>query len=195
MFRYLDGSLIGEVKLYTINEVHIAETLDLGTQLSSKNSVKEVLEYIKNYKPSEDELKKLKHNSFDWTSGLGEALENDIKQKPSCLIKRNKLIELSQIDTYKPSEDWQKAETPFNWTLFELTDEGIEDFYTNDVVVSAHSQNGNYNLLNIGNPEVYDSLKNRIFYGSDKWGHLDKAGTKLWGFDAWKAQIANQMVT
>ena len=31
----------------------------------------------------------------------------DIKQKPSCLIKRNKLNELSQIDTYKPSEEKQ----------------------------------------------------------------------------------------
>ena len=62
--------------------------MDLGTQLSSKNSVKEVLEYIKNYKPSEDELKKLKHNSFDWTSGLGEALENDIKQKPEKYLTK-----------------------------------------------------------------------------------------------------------
>ena len=120
--------------------------------------------------------------------GTGKKISADDNLKKSrslfIAIKR-------ELPTYKPSEDWQKAETPFNWVLFELTDLGIEDFYTNDVVISPYSQNNNYNLLDQGNPEVYESLKNRIFYGQDKWGHLDKDGKKLWGFDAWKAPIGS----
>lgn len=116
--------------------------------------------------------------------GTGKLITEDDNLKKS----RSLFIAIQRdLPTYKPSEDWQKAETPFNWVLFELTDQGIEDFYTNDVVISPFSNNTTYNLLDQGNPEVYDSIKNRIFYGQDKWGHLDKDGKKLWGFDAWKA--------
>ena len=115
--------------------------------------------------------------------GTGKLITEDdnLKKSKSLFIAIQR-----DLPTYKPSEDWQKAETPFSWTLFELTDEGIEDFYTNDVVISRYSNGNKYNLLDQGNPEVYDSLKNRIFYGEELWGHLDKDGTKLWGFAAWK---------
>jgi hypothetical protein len=119
-------------------------------------------------------------------TGTNVSAADNLKKSRSLFIAIRR-----ELPTYKPSEDWQKAATPYNWVLFELTDQGIEDFYTNDVVISPHSQNNNYNLLDQGNPEVYESLKNRIFYGQDKWGHLDKDGKKLWGDDAWKAPLGS----
>ena len=125
-----------------------------------------------------------------WNTGtfVGDGTGNLITEDDNLKKSRSLFIAIQRdLPTYKPSEDWQKAETPFNWVLFELTDQGIEDFYTNDVVISRYSNGDKYNLLDQGNPEVYDSLKNRIFYGEELWGHLDKNGTKLWGFSAWKA--------
>jgi len=106
--------------------------------------------------------------------------EDNIKDSKSLFIAIKR-----PFPTYKPSEDWQKALTPFNWTVFELSDQGINDFYTNDVVISPYSNNNSYNILDRGNPKVYESLKYRIFNGQEKWGHLKENGEKLWGFDAW----------
>jgi hypothetical protein len=114
------------------------------------------------------------------SSGNLISAEDNIKDSKSLFIAIKR-----PFPTYKPSEDWQKALTPFNWTVFELSDQGINDFFTNDVVISPYSNNNSYNILDSGNPKVYESLKYRIFNGQEKWGHLKENGEKLWGFDAW----------
>jgi hypothetical protein len=53
------------------------------------------------------------------------------------------------LPTYKPSEDWQKSMTPFNWTIFELKDEGIT---LND-------------MSKVSSSSKYNGLKYRIFHG------------------------------
>lgn len=123
-------------------------------------------------------------NNYTQLNSVGNLIsaEDNIKDSKSLFIAIKRAF-----PTYKPSEDWQKELTPFNWTVFELSDKGINDFYTNDIVISPYSNNNSYNLLDNGNPKVYESLKNRIFYGQEKWGHLKENGEKLWGFDAWTA--------
>lgn len=101
--------------------------------------------------------------------GTGTLITKDenLKDSKSIFIAIQK-----DVPIYKP-EDWQKSLTPLNWTLFELTDYGINDFYENDLVIPSYS------------PKLYDSLKYRILQGEERHGHLDENGKRIVGFDAW----------
>ena len=104
-------------------------------------------------------------------NGTGQQISADENLKDSkslfIAIQRN-------LPTFKP-EDSQKSSTPWNWTLFELSDQGINDFYTNDLVIFDKSYS----------PKIYDSLKYRIFHGEERHGHFGENNKTIGGLDAW----------
>lgn len=100
-------------------------------------------------------------NNYPWVQQNGawqgnNFIGNGTGTKVSELenLKNSKSIFIAikrPLPTYKPTEPWQKAMTPFNWSLFELRDEGLE-----------------YNdMSGITSDQKYNGVLYRMLYGID----------------------------
>lgn len=74
------------------------------------------------------------------------------------------------LPTYKP-DDNQKNQTPYNWTLFEFSDTGIDE---NDMSGKNAGES---------DPRIYVGLLYRMFYAMEAWGHTKGGGIEWGGFD------------
>jgi hypothetical protein len=74
------------------------------------------------------------------------------------------------LPTYKP-DDNQKNQTPYNWTLFEFSDTGIDEY---DMSGKNAGQS---------EPKIYTGLLYRMFYAMEAWGHTNGGGIEWGSFD------------
>lgn len=74
------------------------------------------------------------------------------------------------LPTYKP-DDNQKNQTPYNWTLFEFSDTGIDEY-------DMSGKNAGES-----DPRIYKGLFYRMFYAMEAWGHTNGGGIEWGGFD------------
>ena len=128
-----------------------------------------VAEMTKNYVSFEE------NGSWQTGSFLGDGTGKQISADENLKDSKSLFIAIQRdLPTYKP-EGSQKSAAPWNWTLFELKDEGISEFYTNDLVIFDKSYS----------PKIYDSLKYRIFQGEERHGHFGENNRAIGGLDAW----------
>ena len=140
------------------------ETYKYGSDTGDFNQ-SQVTEITKNHPWLKDNGSWVGSNFVSTGTGTKVSEEENLKDMKNIYIAIKR-----PLPTYKP-DDNQKNQTPYNWTLFEFSDTGIDEY---DMSGKNAGQS---------EPRIYVGLLYRMFYAMEAWGHTNGGGIEWGGFD------------